>query len=751
MINRSARNLLLAVAVTVVAIGSSAPPSTSHALTWSWQLPAPDPRAFFVAPDSKALVPAAALRRFDFAGLGSETEAGTPPWLYLEDGDLPQLKQRGRLRVLTLSRHEVKTPLRPASRDQALIAGFAAEMGLEPVWIPLGSAEQLIPALLQGKGDVVVGPAAPKDLGPSAVEHTLPLALERYQVISRASGEPLEYPADLAGRRLAVRESSAAWPQVRELAESYPSMHLDPVADFVGYETLLERLRRYEVDAVVVEAGQAAALLDEEPTLKVAFDLTEAMPVAWRVRSDAVALHAALNAYLLKQQPAFQPAAVYREDWEGIRKRGVLRMLTRATPESYFLVDGELVGFEYELMRRFAERHGLRLQVRVAASDDEMLDWLQAGRGDLIAAPVALEEFQARPGLALSSAYDARLPILVGHDNDGPLAGAEDLGGRVVILHRDSPHWALMERLRDRDGIPLILIQASPRLSVSDILDRVAGGGYGVTVIDAFDRDALLGGRPQPLQLLSLHPHRLERLTVRDSDQDLLAALNGFLQEEFRGEFFNVVRNRYRGAPPQAEAASGSAELLESLSPFDDLARGFADRYGFDWRLIVAQMFVESRFNPKARSEAGAQGLMQLLPATAASLGFDDVFTPELGIHAGVRYMDELRGRFEAELAVSDRTWFALAAYNAGFERVQAARRLAARRGLDPNRWFGHVEQAMGQLTDADTARSAGTSPCRCGQTVHYVRAIQDRYDAYVQITDTLRLADAGRSAAPRS
>ena len=102
------------------------------------------------------------------------------------------------------------------------------------------------------------------------------------------------------------------------------------------------------------------------------------------------------------------------------------------------------------------------------------------------------------------------------------------------------------------------------------------------------------------------------------------------------------------------------------ISPYDELVKRYAERHGFDWPLIVALMYRESRFRPDVVSWAGARGLMQLLPVTAQRFGVSDLSDPESSIHAGIRMLKWLYGQMEEELPVKDRTWFALAAYNAG-------------------------------------------------------------------------------------
>jgi membrane-bound lytic murein transglycosylase F len=124
---------------------------------------------------------------------------------------------------------------------------------------------------------------------------------------------------------------------------------------------------------------------------------------------------------------------------------------------------------------------------------------------------------------------------------------------------------------------------------------------------------------------------------------------------------------------------------------------------------------------------------MQVLPSTAQELGFDDLSQPEQAIHAGVKYLDWVRDRFETELSVRDRMWFTLAAYNAGPGHVRDARRLAELQGLNPNRWFGNVEQTMLLLSRSQYFQAAQHGYCRCTEPVNYVREIRSRYNAYVE------------------
>jgi len=159
-----------------------------------------------------------------------------------------------------------------------------------------------------------------------------------------------------------------------------------------------------------------------------------------------------------------------------------------------------------------------------------------------------------------------------------------------------------------------------------------------------------------------------------------------------------------------------------------------ATSHQFDWRLITAQMYQESRFNPKARSHVGAVGLMQVMPRTARELGYKLPFSDAKGIEAGVNYLAWCRDRFDATLPPQERLWFSLAAYNAGAGHVFDARRLAKQQGLNPDIWFDNVEQAMLLLSQRKYYHHARFGYVRGGEPVNYVRQIRKRYRAYLDL-----------------
>ncbi|MFV2089771.1 MAG: transglycosylase SLT domain-containing protein, partial [Pseudomonadales bacterium] len=158
-----------------------------------------------------------------------------------------------------------------------------------------------------------------------------------------------------------------------------------------------------------------------------------------------------------------------------------------------------------------------------------------------------------------------------------------------------------------------------------------------------------------------------------------------------------------------------------------DLFRGYSRDYEFDWLLIAAQAYQESRLVQSQRSPAGAVGVMQLLPSTAKAppISIPNIEELDANVHAGHKYLRHIADHYfdDPEIDELNRHLFSFAAYNAGPTRISRLRREAARRGLDPNQWFGVVERVV--------AEKVGMEP------VTYVRNIFKYYVTYKLMQDS--------------
>ena len=222
---------------------------------------------------------------------------------------------------------------------------------------------------------------------------------------------------------------------------------------------------------------------------------------------------------------------------------------------------------------------------------------------------------------------------------------------------------------------------------------------------------------------------------VGDDKEDLEDELKawykpGMLAEVKKEEEFLLSNRavRRRVFAPMLNRAGGV------ISHYDGFFQRYASTIRWDWRLLAAQCYQESTFDPKARSWAGACGLMQIMPGTADHLGLSraNIYDPEQNIAAAVRYLAELERNFSDIREHSERTKFVLAAYNGGHFHIRDAMALARKNGRNANSWR-EVESFVLGLSQPQYYNDpvVKNGYMRGSETVDYVRKIHERWNGY--------------------
>ena len=426
-------------------------------------------------------------------------------------------------------------------------------------------------------------------------------------------------------------------------------------------------------------------------------------------------------------------------DLQDIVNRGTLRILYQRDQQdgAYRVSPRERV-----MLEQFARERAVSLEWIPVNARWNLIPNLVDGKGDIIVGQGPALAAGMVDQASFTSPWLAQHPQVVVRSNTTRIQSPKDLAYRQVAIKKSSPAWPVMEKLAEQfPTMELVTIPEDDKIDA--IMARVASGQYDVTVADSDFLRFYLPEHPELSVAYDLGSSIVKAWAVQSRSGELLKTLEQFL---FKHQMeWSMAEYASHTVSPAANNTGSSndniADQSGQLSPYDDLVRKYSDKYGFDWRLIVAQMYQESQFNPGAVSDAGAEGLMQVLPETASSVGIKDLDDPEANIRAGIRYLNLLRNQFESGLLLEDRIWFTLASYNAGPGRVIRARQLAAKMGLDPNLWFGNVETAMLALAAPVEKDGEMVRNCRCGQTVVYVKEIRKLYHNYVRLTQAGQVA----------
>ena len=671
------------------------------------------------------------------------TKKDTEPRNYIETGDLDDISKRGQLRILTLQESETYLSREGDGPylEQELATEFARSLKLRPVRVYVDSFQELIPALLEGRGDLIAAGMRITDERMKQVSFTVPLQFTHEQLVGRAD-DKITSLKQLKGRRISVLPGTSFIETLEAIKKKHPYLEYKLLPADQPFDTTLDQLAAGDIDLTVADSVDMKVIADYRQDVTTKLDLSKAVPLAWAIRPNNTELLTAVNRFLDLELITQNKRVLYTGDLETLKKHKTLRLITSNNAASYFLWKGELMGFEYEMFKRFAKQQGLRLQVVVAPSHEDMIPMLLRGEGDVIAALLTPNEGRQEQGVIFSRPYLYTTRQLVGRSDEKELSDISELGDRTIVIRRSSDYWQTAEALTKQND--KLNLQVAPEdMETEEIIDRVSSGEYDLTLADSILLNLETTWRDDIKGLMLIHEDKQPiAAALRPEDKELLKALNAFFKKDYRGLKYNISYKKYFESPHSIttrQIQRIQENSIGHISPYDDIVKKYAERHGFDWRLILAQMYQESRFDPKRKSWVGAEGLLQVMPRTADAHGFKgrDLSDPETGIEAGVVYLDWLRDRFPSDLDVRDRIWFALASYNAGLGHVRDAQSLARQKGWNPDKWFGNVDQAMLLLSKPEYSKKAKHGYVRGHQPVWYVRDISNRYQAYVENTDT--------------
>ena len=426
---------------------------------------------------------------------------------------------------------------------------------------------------------------------------------------------------------------------------------------------------------------------------------------------------------------------VWEGDLDAIAKRGRLRVLVTFSRTNYFFEGGRPRGITYEGVEAFVKQLNKDLGRRrrpiaalyIPVVRDEMLKALAEGRGDIAAANLTATDARREDVDFASPLITGVREVVVTGPGTPALETLEDLSGVEVFVRPSSSYHdsllALNERFKALGEAPVFIRPADENFELEEILEMVQGGVYTATVADDYQARFWAGAMDgiEVREDLALQANLDIAWALRKNTPQLMAAVNTFAREHRKGTLLgNVIYQRHMKNNPWVKNNRDEREL-KKLDGMITLFRKYGERYDFDWLLLAAQAYQESGLDQSKRSAAGAVGVMQVLPSTAAShqVGIPDIENLESNIHAGVKYLHVLVEHYfnDPEIDLVNRALFAFAGYNAGPNRIQRLRGVAAQRGLDPNRWFENVEVIV--------AEQVGSEPVR------YVSNIYKYYVAY--------------------
>ncbi len=415
------------------------------------------------------------------------------------------------------------------------------------------------------------------------------------------------------------------------------------------------------------------------------------------------------------------------EDFDAMTKKRVIRVLMPYNRAFFFFAGAQPKGLAYEGAMLFEKYINKRLKIKtlklkvivIPTPRNKLLPNLLEGKGDIAIGNLTITE-ERQQVVNFSKPFMKNISeILVTEKKQPTKKSKYDLSGMEIHARKSSSYFASLKNLNEvltfTDKKPIKIVEANEQLEDSDLLEMVNAGLIPAVIIDSHKAKLW----EQVFTNIKLHHDAQLRTDAeigwayRKNNPKLGSIINDFNKKHKAGTLTgNVTINRYLKDAKYITSSTQSKEMKR----FEDTVEFFkkyGTKYDFDYLMLAALAYQESRLVQNLKSPAGAIGVMQILPTTAKdkNVGIPNIDKLESNIHAGTKYLHFMANRYfpeDGDLDPLNRAFFTFAAYNAGPNKVAKLRKEAKKMGLDPNLWFNNVEVVAAKRIGRETVQYVG-------------------------------------------
>lgn len=412
-----------------------------------------------------------------------------------------------------------------------------------------------------------------------------------------------------------------------------------------------------------------------------------------------------------------------------------LRVVTLYGPTSFFIYRGDSLGYDYTLASDFCRARGMTMKLTAVKSLSRAIELVDSGKADLIAYPVPITAHYKKLVRACGpESYTRQVLVQAKREGVAPIQDVTQLVGKTVWVEKDSKYLRRMQNLSEELGGGLTIRQVdADTLITEDLLEMVSDGKLPLTVVDS-DIAMLNATYYRYLDVsLPVSDEQRQSWAVAPGNTRLADEINAWFDTDEQKQINADLLKRFFEQSKSFPRVRFNFDK-GYISDYDGLFKTYAANIGWDWRLLAAQGYVESRFNPSARSWVGARGLMQIMPTTGRGYGRSvrSLGSPQVSVSVATRLLADLdRQLLKLVPEDKERIKFVIAAYNCGLGHVLDAIRLARKYGMNPQVWDDNVAKALlmkmqPKYYNDDVVRYGYA---RGTETVSYVRQITDFYE----------------------
>ena len=421
---------------------------------------------------------------------------------------------------------------------------------------------------------------------------------------------------------------------------------------------------------------------------------------------------------------------------EQIKRAGVLHVLTRNDPTTYYESPEGYTGLEYDLVMLFANQLGVKVKFETPNTFNDILNRIAKGKADIAAAGLTITEQRSKK-MRFAPAYHEITEQLIYRSGTRRPNDINSLTHGIIAVPKGTSHIDSLTYLKL--DTPALTWNVNDELDTDGLLYLVNEGLIDYTVADS--NQAVLISRFYPKLNIAFdisEPRRLAWSLTPSDDNSLYDEVASFFERIKKDKTLDQLLEKHYGHTSSLSYI-GNCKFRQQQKSRLPLYRKYfnsaAAQYHIDWRLLAAIGYQESHWQDKAASSTGVEGIMMLTNDTAAELGVKDRTDPNQSIAGGARYFQQRIQTIPEQIPEPDRTWFALASYNVGLGHLEDARDLTKKQGGNPDKWMD-VKQRLPLLTQKKWHQQTKHGYARGQEPVEFVENIRSYYDLLVWLTE---------------
>jgi membrane-bound lytic murein transglycosylase F len=419
-----------------------------------------------------------------------------------------------------------------------------------------------------------------------------------------------------------------------------------------------------------------------------------------------------------------------------VKESGVLRVLTRIDPTTYYQGAEGFSGLEYDLAHLFAKRLGVQVEFIVPTSFDDLLWQISRGKADIAAAGITITQ-QRKQEMRFTHAYQYVTEQLLYHVNNKKPEQITDLDSGILELVKNTSHAETILALQRT--YPTLSWLVNDEVDSNGLIYLLNAGLIDYTVSDSNQIELIHRFYPNVDVAFDVsEPLPIAWALPPDEDSSLYNEVNRFFSEIKRNHTLDQLLDRYYGHTSRLddyENCKFREHIRSRLPKYQALFEKAAREYELDWRLLAAIGYQESHWQTDVSSGTGVKGIMMITQDTADFIGIDNRNNAKQSIMGGTRYLKHRIEQISADIPEPDRTWFAIAAYNVGAGHLEDARLLTRKQKGNPNKWLD-VKKRLPLLRNPKWFKKTKLGFARGDEPVIYVESIRSYYDLLVWLTD---------------